>query len=405
VKHLVAGLDVGSDTTAAVIATLEDGPSEGVTILGVGSTKTKGIRGDVLTDMGALTESIRRAMAEAEIMAGHRVRSVQVGLGGSHIESRSSLGVVSIDNGEVTKDDVERCHAVARAIVLAPDREMLHVVPQEYRVDDRGGIFRPVGMRGIRLECDSYVITCSNGVAEDIRRSVARSGLALDGLVLEPLASARSVLTDDEREIGVAVADIGHAATSVAVFQAGRLEHVFVFPFGGAALTTDLVSGLAVSYAEAQRAKERYGTAIARMVDPHETIDMPGPSPGQTRPVARELISHIVEQRFAEILGHLRDEIELAAPLEDLAAGVVLTGGTASMPGTVELAEETFACSVRVGLPEEGLGDLAEGVARPRYAVVTGLALWAGDVHRKNLERLGTTSIPARIAAWFRDFF
>ena len=401
--RIVAGLDVGSATTFAVICEVAEGRGEGVSVVGLGRAKTHGVRGDVVTDLQGMTDSIRVAIREAEVMAGHEVSRVHVGIGGESVETQTSLGVVAVGR-EVSQADVERCHEVARAVVLPPDRQMLHVVPQEYRVDDRSGIARPLGMTGVRVECDAYVITSDAATADNLRRAVSLAGYDIDGLVLEPLAAARAVLTDDEREIGVAVVDVGHSTTSVAAFRAGRIEHVHVFPFGGAALTTDLVRGLSVSYSEAQRAKERHGTALARLVDPHETIDMPGPSPGQTRPVARELISHIAEQRFAEILGHVQAELENSVALDTLAAGVVLCGGTASMPGTFELAEETFACPVRIGVPSEGLGSLSDAVARPRFAVAVGLSLWGWDGIADGGSG-GMGHLRSRITSWFRDFF
>ena len=401
----IAGLDVGSATTCAVVVEGEPGEGRPATVLGVGQARTHGLRGDSVIDLAAMTESIRTALSEAEQTAGRRVRSVYAGIGGHHIETLPSLGVSVILDSEVTETDLDRCHEVAQAVVLPPEREMLHVIPQEYRVDHQEGIARPTGMTGVRLECDAFVVTSSAQANANLRRAVRHAGYGIAGLVLEPLAAARSVLADEEKEVGVAVVDIGGASTSIAAFREGRLEHVSVLPFGGEALTTDLMRGLSVSYAEARRAKERYSTALASMVDPHETVDMPGPSPGQTRPVARELISHVVEQRLVELLSHVEQDLERGAPLDALAAGVVVCGGTASMPGTLELAEGAFACPVRIGAPGESLTSSAGGIVHPKFATAAGLALWGHDLAAAGGGRTNRFALPSKIIAWLKDFF
>lgn len=402
---LAAGLDVGSATTCAVIVEMAPGSDE-VAVLGVGETGTDGVRGDSVTDIRAMTDSIRFAMAEAELMAGRQAGSVYAGIGGGHIETEISLGVSRIFDSEVSAGDLARCREVAEAVVLPVDREMLHVIPQDYRVDGRGGMAGPIGMTGTRLECDAFVVTSSSQAADNLRRAVARAGYVIDGLVLEPLAASRAVLAEEEKEVGVALADMGASSTSIAAYREGRLEHVSILPFGGDALTADLANGLSVSYAEARRAKESYATAMASMVDPHETVDMPGPSPGQMRPVARELISHIVEQRLAEMLSLVERDLEGTVALETLSAGLVLCGGTAGIPGALEIAERTLASPVRVGTPGGGASSFASGIDLPRYATAAGLALWSGDLAREQGAASSRgAALAARVIVWLKDFF
>ncbi|MCE2454698.1 MAG: cell division protein FtsA [Gemmatimonadetes bacterium] len=401
---LVAGLDVGSAVTCAVIAEAGDSGQE-VQALGVGQARTEGVRGDDVTEIAAMTESIRAALGEAELMAGRTTDAVWVGIGGSNVACGSSLGVSAIARGEVTQDDIDRCHEVAQAVALPPDLELLHVIPQDYRVDGKAGIAHPAGMSGVRLECDAFVVTSIITGADHLRRAVNDAGCHIDGIVLEPLAAGRAILTRDEKELGVAVADVGSSSTSIAVFRENRVEHVSILPFGGEALTGDLARGLSLSYPEARRAKEQFGTAMADMVDPRESIDMPSPSPGQVRSVAREIISHIIEQRLSEVLTLVQNDIESAVSLEELSAGVVFCGGTAGIPGILELAERNFTCPVRIGLPNEGMRSHADGVARPRFAVATGLALWGSDLARAGGDSSLAFRLPRRAIDWLKDFF
>ena len=309
--NLIAGLDIGTANTCAVIGEIVGDPRRpGVTILGVGQTRTGGRRGDSVTNIEEMTESVRDALKEAELMAGAPVDRVYAGIGGDHVRATSSMGVVAVSDEEVTRDDVERVHVVARAVALPPDREMLHAIPQEYRVDHQVGIKAPLGMTGVRLEAEVFLVTCQITASANIRKAVNRAGYRVQELVLQPLAGARAVLTEDEKEVGVVMIEMGETTTDVAAYYEGKVQHVAILPFGGATLTADLVRGLAVPYGEARRAKEQYGTAFAQLVDPRETVEMPGPSPGQRRAVARELIAHVLEQRLDEMFGIIQRELQ-----------------------------------------------------------------------------------------------
>jgi cell division protein FtsA len=406
--NLIAGLDIGTTKTCAVIGEVTTEPRRrGLTILGVGQAKTGGLRRDLITNIEEMTESVRASIKEAELMAGATVDRVYAGIGGDHVRASTSMGVVAVSDEEVSDDDVERVHIVARAVALPPDREMLHAIPQEYRVDNQEGIKDPLGMAGVRLESEVFLVTTAVTAAANIRKAVNRAGYRVQELVLQPLAGARAVLTEDEKEVGVCMVEIGAATTDIAAFYEGKIRHVVVLPFGGMTLTADLVRGLSVPYAEAQRAKERYATAFAQLVDPRETVELPGPSPNQKRAVARELIAHIVEQRMDEMLGLVQRELKEQDLLDRLAAGIVITGGTAALPGVVELAQQIFAAPVRYGVPREGLGGLAESVARPKFSAATGLALWGADRFLETGEGASTltSGVITKLGTWLKEFF
>jgi cell division protein FtsA len=262
-------------------------------------------------------------------------------------------------------------------------------------------------MSGVRLEAEVFLVTCQTTAAANISKAVNRAGYRVQELVLEPLAGARAVLTEDEKEVGVAMVEIGAATTDVAAYYEGKVHHVAILPFGGTTLTADLVRGLSVPYAEAQRAKEHYGIAFAQLVDPRETVEMPGPSPGQTRAVARELIAHVIEQRLDEMFGIVQGDLEGQGLLDKLGAGIVLTGGTVAIPGIVELAQQIFASPVRLGVPAEGLGGLADSVRRPRFAVATGLALWGADRFAETGQGASTVTsgVITKLGTWLKEFF
>ncbi len=406
--NLIAGLDIGTTKTCAVIGEVVRDPRRpGLTILGVGQARTGGLRGDNVTNIEEMTESVRASVKEAELMAGATVDRVYAGIGGDHVRASASMGVVAIAEEEVTADDVERVHVVARAVALPPDREMLHAIPQEYRVDNQRGIKDPLGMAGVRLEAEVFLVTCATTAAMNIRKAVNRAGYRVQELVLEPLAGARSVLTEDEREVGVCMVEIGATTTDVAAYYEGKIRHVCVLPFGGSTLTADLVRGLSIPWAEAQKAKEHYATAYAQLVDPRETVELPGPSPNQKRAVARELIAHIVEQRVDEMFGLVQQELSEAGVLDKLGAGIVLTGGTVALPGIVELAQQVFAAPVRYGVPREGLGGLADSVARPKFSIAAGLALWGADRFTETGEGASTltSGVITKIGTWLKEFF
>jgi len=398
------GLDVGSAKTCAVI--LEAGPDGRAPdrVLGVGIARTEGVRSDAVTDLEATTRSIRESVREAELMAGLEVESGYVGLAGAHVNVGGSSGVVAIGGHEITADDVERVHEVGRAVVVPPDRELLHAIPQEYAVDGRRGIHAPAGMAGTRLEADICIVTADSAACGDLRRAVDRAGYGVDELVLEPLASSLAVLSASEREAGVALLEVGGARTDVAVFVGGKIRRLTSLRWGGQAITNDIVKGLGVPLEEAERLKREYGTAVTGMVAADERIEVPGPAPGTIRRVSRELLSHIIEQRLDEIFGLVWDELDESELLDGLTSGIVLTGGTVSMPGAVELAQSAFNLPVRQGEPGAELTGLADAVRRPKFATAVGLALYG---KMREGRRGGGVAVRTltRVTEWLRDFF
>jgi cell division protein FtsA len=410
---IVAGLDIGSTKTAVVIAEVTSDASNRarVKILGVGQARTGGIRREVVTDIEATTESVKKAVKEAELMAGVSVDRLYTGIAGEHIHGRISNGVVAVGGDEITSRDVDRVHEVARAVVVPADRELLHAIPQEYIVDAQNGIRDPIGMAGTRLEAEVYIVTCSASAAQNLRKSFARAGYEVAELVLEPIASSLATLSEDEKELGVAVVELGGGTTEVVIYHERKIRHLATLPWGGGTVTNDIVKGLSLPYLEAARVKERLGTAHAAAVDPHETFEVAGAAAGQTRHVARELLAHIIEQRTDEILGLVNDQVEKSGFANRLGAGIVLTGGGASLAGVSELAERAFAAPVRVAIPEDGLGGLVDSVRRPKFATAAGLVLYgARQANTEQMAGSGASGASVNrmlksMRDWLSDFF
>jgi cell division protein FtsA len=408
---LVAGLDIGSSKTAVVIAEASGNAERPqVKILGVGQARTGGIRRDVVTDIEATTGSVRKAVKEAELMSGAKVQRLFTGIAGEHIGSMPSPGMVAVSGTEVDRKDVQRVQEVARATVIPADRELVHAIPQSYVID---GVSKdnPVGMSGMRLEAEVYLVTGAVSAGQNVRKSVSRAGYEVAALVLEPLASSLAVLSEDEKEIGVALVDLGGATTEIMIFHENKIRHLASLPWGGSTVTGDIAKGLSLPYAEAVRAKERWGAALADAVDPNETFEIAGPAPGQTREIARYVLGHVIEERLDEIFGLVKEQLERSGIADKLGSGLVLTGGGASLQGVLELAERSFPLPVRVGVPGEGLGGLVDSVRRPKFATATGLAIYAA---RQTLSdstggaAAGAVSVGGAVRwvrDWLADFF
>ena len=406
--NLFAGLDIGTTKTCAVIVEVGGDLPRRPTmkVLGVGQARTAGMRREVVTDIEETTESVRQAIKEAELMAGVTLDRAFVGVAGEHVHGKTSTGVVAVSHDEIAVGDVKRVHEVARAVVVPADREVLHVLPQEYVVDHQSGIRDPIGMAGTRLEAEVYIITSSTPATQNLKKAINRAGYQIEALVHEPLATSLSVLVEDEKDVGVALVDLGGATTELAIFRDGKMRQFSTIPWGGVTVTNDLAKGLSITYTEAERAKERFGVASAQLVDPREMVEVPGPGPGSERQVPRELIAHIIEQRLDEILGLVAREIESAGEDGKLGAGIVLTGGGASLAGTTEVAQHVFGMPVRIGTPGEGLAGLVDSVRRTKFATATGLALYGA--HR-GLESGGHAGFGegavGRLVAWLKEFF
>ncbi len=418
--RLVAGLDIGSAKTTAVIAeVVGDLPKHPtVNILGVGQARTTGLRKGVVADIEETQRSITKAMQDAERMAGARVEVVYAGIAGEHVQAMTSKGIASVTGHEITRADVDRANAVARAQPIPQDRELIHAIPQEYTVDKNQGVRDPVGMIGTRLETEMYLVTIGSSPAMNLRKAVERAGYKVGELVLEPLASALSVLTEEEKELGVALVEIGAGTTDVAVFHEGKIRHLGTIGFGGLNVTSDIVHGLGVTQLDAERLKEQYGAAYEPIVKhTGEIIKLPSTVAQGDREIPRELLAHIIHQRTQEIFEMVVRDVEAAGLINKLAAGVVVTGGAAAQPGTENLASEVFGTGARVGVPGEYLGGLADSVQSPRFSTVTGLVQYGA--HRVALSgaqgkgrRLSLSSaapsvdnIAQRFKTWLQDWF
>jgi cell division protein FtsA len=373
-------------------------------VLGVGNAVTDGLRNRTVANIEAATASIRSALREAEDMAGVEVTEVFAGVGGEHISIDPSIGVVAISGREIMPRDIENVNEVAQAVVLPPDREILHAIPQDYMVDGRAGIQDPTGMQATRLESEVCVISAAAAACQNLRKAIDRAGYRVEELVLSPLASSLAVLRDDSRLAGTALIEIGGGSTEVLAFKDERLRLARTLPWGAATVSNDIVKGLGVPLAEAEELKALYGTAQTRRADPNERIGISGPTPGGRREVSRELLAHIIEQRLDEILGIVFDELEAKHLLDDLPRGVVLTGGGAELDGVVELAQEVFNLPVAKGLPGSGLDGVVEAIRRPECASAVGLALYGR--HRRMENGAGAVMRTlSRFRGLLREFF
>lgn len=416
-EHVIAGLDIGSAKTTVVIAeaTGDMHRQPTIKILGVGQARTTGLRRGIVSDIEETTRSIKKAVEDAERMAGTKIDSIYAGIAGEHVRAMTSKGIVAVNGDEISKADVNRANEVARAQPVPQDRELLHAIPQEYTVDKNQGIRDPIGMVGTRLETEMYLVTIGSSPATNLRKSVERAGYQVKELVLEPLASALAVLTEDEKELGVALVEMGAETTDVAIFHEGKIRHLATINFGGANVTNDIVQGIGVTQVDAERLKERHGCAYEPMVDPDDVIELPSTAAQGSRHVAREVLAHIIHQRIDEIFYLVHQEIERAGYASRLSAGVVVTGGAAAMEGVAALATDVFGTGVRIGKPAENIGGLADSVDAPRFSTAVGLALYGANrvaiggasasgkkktIGSPNMDRLAQ-----RLKTWLQDFF
>ena len=407
--YLIGALDIGSTKTCAVIGELilnGEGSAQ-IKVLGVGQVKPNGVRRDAVSNIEETTEEIRQALRQAELMAGIQPRGLYVGISAEYVQTNTSNGIVAIGSDEIGEEDIERVHEVARAVVVPPDRELLHVIPQDYSVDHRGGIQQPLGMIGTRLEADVFMVLGSGAAVRNLRKTVSRAGYEVTQLVLNPLAAGLAVLTPEEREVGSALVVIGGRTTEIAIFHEGKIRHVGIVPCGGVSFTNDLVKGLGIPYAEAERVKERYGVATTRMIDPDQTVEAPGPAPGARKHMPRELLAHIIEQRMDEVLTLVMHEIDRAGYSNRLGGGVVLTGGGASLEGTLDVAQSIFTMPVRCGSPGDGLAGLADSVRRPKFATAAGLMMFGVQQIENGLGNGRGVALQtlSKVGGWLREFF
>ena len=378
-QNLIVGLDIGTSKVVTIVGTLS--PEDTVEVVGIGMTPSRGLKRGVVVDIESTVESIRRAVEEAELMAGCEINHVYAGIAGGHIRSLNSHGIVAITDKEVTDSDVERVIDAARAVAIPADQKLLHVLPQEFLVDSEVGIRVPVGMSGVRLEAKVHLVTGAVSSAQNIVKCIQRCGLDVQDLVLEQLASSYAVLTEDEKELGICLLDIGGGTSDIAVFCGGAIQHTAVIPIAGAQATNDIAVSLRTPTLHAEDIKIKYACALSQLANPDETIEVPSVGDRPPRRLARQTLAEVVESRYEELYTLVHDELRRSGYEEMIAAGVVLTGGSAKMEGAVELAEEIFHVPVRLGIPQyvEGLVDV---VRNPIHATGVGLLLYARDAAR-----------------------
>ncbi len=406
-EHTVVGLDVGTTKIGAIIGEVNlDGM---VDIIGVGTAPSRGLRRGVVINIDHTVASIRKAVEDAELMAGVRVESVYAGISGGHIKGINSHGVIAIKNREVTSVEVARVVDAARAVALPLDREVIHILPQEFMVDDQEGIKEPIGMAGVRLEAKVHIITGAVSAAQNIVRCCHRSGLRVDDLVLQQMASAEAVLSPDEKELGVCLVDVGGGTTDIAVFMEGAVQHTAVISVGGDQLTNDIAVGLRTPMVEAEKIKKRYGCALSAIVTKDETFTVPGVGGRSPRVLSRCALADITEPRLEEMLRLVRRELEKHNLLSSIASGMVLTGGSVAVEGMCELAEQLFDMPVRLGYPI-GISGLVDVVNSPIYATGVGLALWGSRNKGVDMSVADPTHgvldrVVGRMKQWFAEAF
>jgi cell division protein FtsA len=396
---LIVGLDIGTTKVVAVVGEVND--SAGLDIVGFGQAPSRGLRKGVIVDIESTVGSIRQAVTEAENMAGCKIDSVYAGIAGGHIRAFNSHGVAQIRNREVRTDDVARVLELARAAAIPKDREVLHILPRQYIVDGQEGIKSPNGICGVRLEAQVHIVTAAASAVQNIVRCTELAGLKVADIVLEPLASGESVLTEEERSLGVCLVDIGGGTTDVAVFGDGSLVHTAVIPLGGNHLTNDIVVGLRTPVNDAERIKRQFGCALSSLVAQDETIDVPSVGDRGPRKMARRILCDIIEPRMEEIFGLVAREIQQCGWEEKLTSGLVVTGGASLVPGLEEMAEEVLGLLVRRGEPRN-VGGMLDAVRHPSFATGVGLALYGlnADEQRFYLGR-SQKGMLGRLQKWF----
>ncbi len=407
-KNLIVGLDIGTSKVVAIVGEVN---AEGVIeIIGMGSHPSRGLRRGVVVNIETTVQSIQRAVEEAELMAGCHIRSVYAGIAGSHIKSLNSHGIVAIRDKEVRQADMERVIDAARAVAIPADQKILHVLPQEYIIDGQEGIREPVGMFGVRLEARVHMVTGSVSAAQNIIKCVRRCGLEVDDVILEQLASSAAVLTEDEKNLGVVLIDIGGGTTDIAVFTEGSIRHTAVIPIAGDQVTKDISVALRTPTQYAEEIKIKYGCALRELAKAGEMIEVPGVGERGARRLSRHTLAEVIEPRYEELLTLVQAELRRSGFEDLVAAGMVMTGGSAKAEGLAELAEEVFHMPVRIGVPRYVAG-LADVVRNPIHATGVGLLLFGHQQQRSGNRTqdapkdLGFKSLWGRMKSWFQGNF
>jgi cell division protein FtsA len=405
-ENMIVGLDIGTSKVVAIVGKRKmDGTIE---VVGVGSHPSKGLKRGVVVNIETTVQAIQRAVEEAELMAGCRIHSVYAGIAGSHIKSLNSHGIVAIRDREVTQADIDRVIDAAQAVAIPADQKILHILPQEFVIDSQEGIKEPMGMSGVRLEAKVHLVTCAVNAAQNIEKCVRRCGLEVDDIILEQLASSHAVLTEDEKELGVCVVDTGGGTTDIAVFTGGAIRHTAVIPIAGDQVTNDIAMALRTPTQNAEEIKIKYACALTQLAGADETIKVPSVGDRAPRDLSRQALAEVVEPRYEELFTLVQSELRRSGFEDLIPAGIVITGGSATMEGVVELAEEIFHMPVRLACPQAVSG-MTEVVNNPIYATGVGLLIYGFrqmDLGRAPVLRgEDAPSLFERMKAWFTDHF
>jgi cell division protein FtsA len=404
-NSIVVGLDIGTSKVCAVIGEMSE---QGVEIIGVGSHPSQGLRKGVVINIEGTVNSVKKAVEEAGLMAGCEIHTVFTSISGGHIKAFNSHGIVAVKNKEVTQRDLERVIDAARAVAIPMDRDVLHVLPQDYVIDDQDGIREPLGMSGVRLEAKVHIVTGAATSAQNIVKCCNRTGLNVAEMVLAPLAAAEAVLSDEERELGVVLVDVGGGTTDIAIYHDGTVKHTAVVGIGGNHVTNDIAAGLRTPFNDAERIKQRYGSAKAATVPASERVEVPSVAGKGAGSVSRQILCEIIEPRLDEIFELVQKEIIKSGFEGALTSGIVITGGSMLLPGAVEMAERSFGLPVRLGLPAHVRG-LVDIIRNPTYATGVGLVLHGMKRHERNVYRIREDKILSkvkhRMSDWFSEFF
>jgi cell division protein FtsA len=405
-KNLLVGLDIGTSKVVALVGEVK--PDDEIEIIGIGSHPSRGLKKGVVVNIESTVQSIQRALEEAELMAGCEIHSVHAGIAGSHIRSLNSHGIVAIKDQEVSQGDVDRVIDAARAVAIPADQRILHILPQEFIIDEQEGIKEPIGMSGVRLEARVHMVTGAVSAAQNIVKCVRRCGLEVDDLVLEQLSSSYAVLGEDEKELGVCLVDVGGGTTDIAVFTEGSIRHTAVIPIAGDQVTNDIAVALRTPTQHAEEIKVKYGCALTQIAKGDETIEVPSIGQRPARRLSRQTLAEVVEPRYEELLTLIQAELRRSGFEALVAGGVVLTGGSAKMEGLIELAEEVFHMPVRLGIPQYVTG-LGEVVSNPVYSTGVGLLLYANQNRALRHPELGDArgfkAVWQRMKSWFQGNF
>ncbi|SDX57758.1 cell division protein FtsA [Marinobacter mobilis] len=405
-ENMIVGLDIGTSKVVAIVGKRKlDGTIE---VVGIGSHASRGLKRGVVVNIETTVQAIQRAVEEAELMAGCRIHSVYAGIAGSHIKSLNSHGIVAIRDREVTQADIDRVIDAAQAVAIPADQKVLHILPQEFVIDNQEGIKEPMGMSGVRLEAKVHLVTCAVNAAQNIEKCVRRCGLDVDDIILEQLASSYAVLTDDEKELGVCMVDVGGGTTDIAVFTGGAIRHTAVIPIAGDQVTNDIAMALRTPTQNAEELKIKYACALTQLAGADETIKVPSVGDRAPRDLSRQALAEVVEPRYEELFTLVQSELRRSGFEELIPAGIVITGGSSTMEGVVELAEEIFHMPVRLACPQAVAG-MTEVVNNPIYATGVGLLIYGfrqmdlgGEPAVKSEEQ---TSLVDRMKSWFTGNF